>query len=288
MYTKKIGTIVSLNKSSFVIDIDNKLETYIIPNNIKHCIVVGDIVVLNNFNIIEKIIDRRNIVYRSLFSKSKFIAANIDQILIIIAVKPSFSVNLLQRILIEASRSSIESTIILNKIDLKESKHLNKILEMFSNLKINIVKICAHDTINTKLLLYKILKNKKNLFLGQSGMGKSTIIKTIYNDIDIKTREFSQKLNTGKHTTSFIKSYKISEINATVIDAPGFQTFGLNHVTEKEILKAFYEFEPFFQNCKYYNCKHIYEKECGIKEAIKNNIIYEYRYELYKNIMINK
>lgn len=279
------GIVVALHGKHFILDFGQEIKMCKINKNIEQ-IVVGDIIYLNESSLRYEVALRKNLICRSENYKIKLLASNIDKILFIIAAKPNFSLDIINRIVLESSRLNIELILIINKIDLFETQYVRDLLSIYSKLNIEIIEICALD--NNMQCIYKLLNNSTILLLGQSGMGKSTIIKNISKCNNIKTQEYSTKLNSGKHTTSFTKLYKVPEMNGNIIDSPGFQTFGLDHLTKKEIVDGFQEFKKFAINCKFYNCTHLHEIECGITKAISEGKIHISRYESYKRILLKK
>jgi ribosome biogenesis GTPase len=129
-----------------------------------------------------------------------------------------------------------------------------------------------------------LLAGQSTILIGQSGMGKSSIINLIVPDAEIAVREISAALDTGKHTTTFTRLYPIGA-DASIIDSPGFQEFGLYQLTEGMLERAFREFRPYLGKCKFYNCHHLSEPSCAVLEALKEGKIAPMRHALYVQLL---
>ncbi|HEX8788375.1 MAG TPA: ribosome small subunit-dependent GTPase A, partial [Telluria sp.] len=132
--------------------------------------------------------------------------------------------------------------------------------------------------------LLPLLRDHSSIFIGQSGMGKSSLINLLVPDADIATREISEVLDTGKHTTTFTRLYRLPG-GGNIIDSPGFQEFGLYHLTEGMLERAFVDFKPYLGGCKYYNCRHLAEPQCAILQAVEDGKIARLRHELYGQLL---
>lgn len=263
-----------------------------------HCVTRGkksDVAVGDNVNVaptakgqavIESIGERYSLLYRSDQYKSKLLAANIDQLFIVVATEPSFSDDLVSRALVAAEAAEIEAHLVLNKTDITDQ--LEKALlrtAFYASLGYPVHPVSAIDKPDeTFSLLMPLVKNRTSILIGQSGMGKSSLINLLVPGADIATREISTVLNSGKHTTTFTRLYRIDE-NTAVIDSPGFQEFGLYHLTEGMLERSFREFRPYLGHCRFYNCRHLTEPGCAILEAVKTGDISKMRHQLYRQLV---
>ncbi len=240
---------------------------------------------------IEKIEERRNVFYRQDEIRTKSFAANLDQILILIAAEPEFSSSQLSRALIAAEAEHITPIIALNKSDLVEPfarawKWLLPYRHMHYGVLPLSLKACA-DVDRVELL--KLLRGKTTLVLGPSGAGKSTLINLLAPGALAQTGEISQALSSGKHTTTSTTWYWVTdEKDTALIDSPGFQEFGLNHIDPAHLAAYMPDLRPHVAHCKFYNCSHLHEPGCGVIAAVKadGNVdeISPNRYKIYSEL----
>lgn len=231
--------------------------------------------------VIERTAPRRTLLYRSNAYKSKVLAANVSQILIVLATQPSFYEDLLNRCLVAAEAAGIRAVIVLNKCDLANPQALEK-LAQYEKLGYNTLKLSAHDSIQP---LMPYLAGQTSILVGQSGMGKSTIINALLPEAKSKTREVSETLDSGKHTTTATHLYHLNE-NSVIIDSPGLQEFGLYHVDRTTLEYAFVEFRPWIGHCKFNNCSHQHEPDCAILRAVADGKIMSQRLAAYHQLNV--
>lgn len=258
--------------------------------------IVGDLLILEatseNQAVIVSIEPRKNRLFRSDAFRSKSLASNVDQILLVIATEPAFSPDLLGRAAIAAAHEDIELRILLNKADLKDSLNkAHKLLEPFKKLGYPIHEISAKFDPQSVEALKEHLSGKVSVLVGQSGMGKSTLLNAWIPDADAQTREHSIKLDSGKHTTTACRYYDLpsdwgianGKLGA-LIDSPGFQEFGLAHLSESELQHAFIEFKPLLGKCRFNNCTHKHEPGCAILAAVEKGEISQERVNLFNQL----
>ena len=245
---------------------------------------------------IEKIDERSNVFYRQDELRTKSFAANLDQILILIAAEPEFSESQLTRALIAAEAAGITPIIALNKSDLVEpfARAWAKLAPYramgYQMLPLAIKpKIDAPENIEQTHALMALLQGKKTLVLGPSGAGKSSLTNLLIPAAKVLTAEISQALNSGKHTTTSTTLYWVDSARRTaLIDSPGFQEFGLNHIEPMQLAQLMPDFKAHAQNCKFYNCTHLHEPGCGVISEVRSGIgpiqIGANRYRLYSDL----
>ncbi|RKP59270.1 ribosome small subunit-dependent GTPase A [Pararobbsia silviterrae] len=236
--------------------------------------------------VIVDILPRRNLLFRSDQFKSKLFASNLDQMVIMLATEPWFSEDLLGRSLVAAEVSEITPLIVLNKADLPDALDTaRERLAPYAALGYAVVEVSvktrpdeAREAIGARL------EHKASLLLGQSGMGKSTLVNLLVPGAEVATREISAALNSGRHTTTFTRLYAFGDSGA-LIDSPGFQEFGLHHLTEGMLERAFPEFRPRLGQCRFYNCHHLHEPGCAVLEAVESGEIAASRHALYAQLV---
>jgi ribosome biogenesis GTPase len=284
------GRVIAAHGRHYTVELDNGTVVKCYPRGKRNEAAVGDFVHVslqgNSEVALEKILDRKNLLYRSDEAKSKQFAANVDQLLIVVAVEPAFSDDLLGRALAGAWSADIQPVILLNKVDLLSGlPAARKKLEPYTKLGVQIIDVCAHDSNNVEANVLPLLKGKTSLLLGQSAMGKSTLLNTLVPDALAATQAHSVALGAGRHTTTSTKLYHLPSAQGDLIDSPGFQAFGLLHLSALEIEHGFPEFKTYRQDCKFYNCTHRHEPGCGILQALEKNLIDKTRHALYVRLL---
>jgi ribosome biogenesis GTPase len=285
---KETGTVIASHGRHYLVTLGEE-KLHCVTRGKKSDVAVGDQVEIkrtsNNQGVIEAILERKTLLYRSDQYKSKLLAANVTQLFIVVATEPSFSDDLVSRALVAAESVGITAHLILNKTDVTTSlPKARERLTMYSKLGYAIHEVSAQaEPDATRDLLMPLLENQSTILIGQSGMGKSSLINLIVPDADIATREISQALDTGKHTTTFTRLYHFG--NAAIIDSPGFQEFGLYQLTEGMLERAFPEFAPHLGHCKFYNCHHLSEPGCAVLGALENGEIAALRHTLYTQLL---
>lgn len=240
---------------------------------------------------IEKIEPRRNLFYRQDDVRTKSFASNLDQVLILIAAEPEFSSSQLSRALIAAEAEHITPIIALNKSDLiKPFERAWNWLRPYRQMQYDVLPLSLKQSAEAdQSELMQLLTGKTTLVLGPSGAGKSTLINLLAPGALAQTGEISQALNSGKHTTTSTTWYWVDEQKQTaLIDSPGFQEFGLNHIDPAQLAAYMPDLKPHVRNCKFYNCSHLHEPGCGVMAAVKPDGspdgISANRYKIYSDL----
>ncbi len=214
--------------------------------------------------VIEHIKPRKSLLYRSDAFKQKIIAANVTQIIIVVAAVPSFSEELMTRCFVAAESEGIQVLIVLNKADLKEVTSVAAgQLSLYDTLGYPLLQMSAQKDISA---LYPYLKGHLSVLAGQSGMGKSTILNALIPEARRATAEISVALDSGVHTTTHSHLYHIDS-DSDIIDSPGIQEFGLNHIKDENLAWGFIEFQPYIGLCKFNDCRHVSEPGCALTQA---------------------
>ncbi|HTS86031.1 MAG TPA: ribosome small subunit-dependent GTPase A [Usitatibacter sp.] len=228
---------------------------------------------------IERLGTRRNLLYRSDQWREKTLAANIDQVVILLAPKPPFSEAFLNLSLVACEAARIPVTIALNKSDLPEHAEALKSLHGYEKIGYTVISMSAKFDTAQPLLPH--LEKKLTLLVGQSGMGKSKTVNALVLQDVARVGELTSSLDSGAHTTTFSRFYRLDRDTA-IIDTPGFQSFGLFHLTEDQIGEAMREFRPYLGRCKFNDCAHLGEPGCEVVAAAARGDISAERLSFYQ------
>ena len=245
--------------------------------------------------VISAIFPRRNCVIRSEAHRTKRLAANVDQALIVVSGVPLFSDELLARMICACAAEGITGIVALNKIDrvaetaLAEAQ-LTPFYEALHLLGWQVIRIAARPDQGAANLqaIRSLLEGKTTLIMGQSGMGKSSLLNALHPKANAQTREISEALQTGKHTTTagLVMALEGPESSpAWLIDTPGFQLFGLHHLSETQLALGFPEWQAIHERdgrCRYANCAHIAEPNCTVRSACTHDKAALRRLELWQ------
>lgn len=254
----------------------------------------GDKVILNNKkDLIEKIIQRKNILSREKYDESKrsdvgtlkLVATNIDLALIVVsAQEPPLHPKLIDRYIILLQSNRIPFILVMNKCDLK-TKREEQILSLYKDLGIRVVETSTKFHLGIEELK-EVLKGKQSILVGHSGVGKSSLVNEIMKNKEIRVGRIGGKTKKGCHTTTSSRYYCWEE-SSSIIDTPGIRSLNLRNFKVLEIQDYFSEFLPFKEKCKYKNCLHYKEnvEDCFVKQNIKNHFISKERYDSYVKII---
>ncbi|GHT91309.1 putative ribosome biogenesis GTPase RsgA [Betaproteobacteria bacterium] len=280
------GYIVAAHGRQCRVELENGDVLPCLTRGKKSDAVCGDAVFIRSTGadqgVIEEIRPRRTLFYRSNAFRQKLIAANVDQLILVAAVEPAFSTQLLERCLIAAESQNIATLIVLNKCDLINALPAAKArLHPFATRGCAILNLSAHQNADA---LLPHLHGKTSLLAGQSGMGKSTLINALIPAAEAATREISAALDSGKHTTTHTRLYHL-DAKSHLIDSPGLQEFGLAHLTPEELTHAFSEFAPYQGDCRFRDCQHLQEPDCALRNAVENGKIAPERLQLFQTLM---
>ena len=292
-----IGLVIKSTGKNSLVKAKNKVYkctlrgNFRLENNFSNPIVSGDLVkieIVNNENgIITEIFERENLFIKKSLkdNKAHVVGSNIDQILIICSFKkPYTKLIFIDKCISAANFYNIKPIIVFNKIDLLKPEEINKLKEIekkYSSIGINFCKISATDRFNLEVV-NKLLKNKKTLFIGNSGVGKSTIINLISKS-NQKIDSLSSKTGRGKQTTTFSEIFEIDS-KSLIVDSPGFKDFYFYDIEKEDVKYLFKEFIEIQKNCKFNNCLHLNEPNCEIKKNIGNKI-WSKRFSSYLSII---
>ncbi len=242
---------------------------------------------VNLQGVIEIVKDRRSVLSRpDFYDGIKPVAANIDQIIVVSAVLPNISLNIIDRYLVACENINIHPLITINKIELlsnEEEKQLRTQLKIYEKLGYSII-YTSCKTNNGLEELNAHLSEKTNIFVGQSGVGKSSLINQLLPHAEEMVGEISETSGLGQHTTTTAKLLHLP-CGGDLIDSPGVREFGLWHLTQEEVTWGFIEFRQYVGGCKFRDCKHLNDPGCMIREAVEKGNISQTRFDSYHKIL---
>jgi len=292
MTDKRTATIIAAHGRHYLAEADG-VKLQCVTRGKKTNVAVGDIVHITmtspDQGVIDKIEERKTLLYRSDQYKSKLLAANLTQLFIVVATEPGFTDDLVSRALVAAEAAGIKAHLILNKTDVADAlPRTRERVAPYAALGYPVHEVSATaQPEHAVATLRPLLAGNSSILIGQSGMGKSSLINLLVPEADIAVREISAALDTGKHTTTFTRLYTLPDLgpDSAIIDSPGFQEFGLYHLSEGMLERAFVEFEPYLGHCKFYNCRHLIEPQCAVLAAVEEGKIAKMRHTLYGQLL---
>ena len=234
-------------------------------------------------------LDRNSVLSRpDPYGKIKPVAANIDQIILVVASLPEPHANLIDRYLVAAETVDIEPVILLNKTDLLDNdperrEHIDQLLAIYPQLGYRVLRTSVNSDSGMEAFLAE-LRDRTSVFVGQSGVGKSSLINLLLPNVDLRVSPVSQSTNKGVHTTTTARLFHLPT-GGTLIDSPGIREFGLWHMTRQQIEAGFREFHPLLGTCKFRDCKHEHEPQCAILDAVEAGDISERRLNSYRQMV---
>ena len=273
-----IGYVVSKKYGQYIVDVDGVLYNALVKGSLKlkDHIYVGDKVNITEDNfVINEVFERKTLLKRPQIS-------NIDQMVIVFSIKePEFSYYLAFKYLTYANYNEVPAVIVLSKVDSSEDKIAQEISDVFSKMNIKTYITSSKENIGIEEVK-DLFKNKISVLLGQSGVGKSSLLNALDPTFVREIGEYSKALGRGKHQTK--ETLLLPYLNGYIADTPGFSSLDLN-LSKLDIAHYFPGFKDLYLSCFYSNCLHINEKECKIKNAVKEGIIPSIAYENYIKLL---
>jgi ribosome biogenesis GTPase len=284
-----LGLVVAGHGRHFVVETPDGTSVHCHPRGKKSDAVVGDRVrwlPTGDAGVIEHIEPRRNLLYRQDEWRVKSFAANLDQVLVLVAGEPMFSESQLARALIAAEAAGIAAVVLLNKTDLPAAADARARLAPYRAMGVQVVEASLRGGPGAaRDALAPLLAGRTTLVLGPSGAGKSTLINTLVADAQASVGEISQALNSGRHTTTSTRWYWLDgERSSALIDSPGFQEFGLKHIDAQQLPLLMPDLRAVVGDCRFYNCTHREEPGCGVRAAVERGDISKQRWRIYQQI----
>jgi ribosome biogenesis GTPase len=244
--------------------------------------VAGDRVELLEGGFIGAVAPRRNLISRTSAFRAKLIAANVSQVVLVVACEPPFSDELLCRALVAAHHAGAEALIALNKIDLEVGREDARArLAPFRAAGTEVIELAAK--LDPSPLAAR-LRGRRSVLIGQSGMGKSTLLKALVPEAEVRIREISAFLSAGKQSTTASRLYAI-DAESEIIDTPGLSEFGLAGLDPQDITAGFADIAPLAGHCRFRDCRHLTEPGCAVSAAAASGVLSQRRLELYRRII---
>lgn len=273
------GMVVARHGANIAVaDVQGRVCHCLARQNIGHP-VCGDRVVWQpageGQGVITALLERKSVLSRPDYSgRDKPLAANISLIVIVLAPRPEPSDYLLDQYLVAAEHIGVSSVVALNKMDLlgpKEEQAFEVRFQRYSRIGYPLVAVSAHREHGLDPLV-DALRDQTSILVGQSGVGKSSLIKALLPDLEIQTGRLSKATGLGRHTTSAATWYRLPG-GGGIIDSPGVRSFRLGRLSFEQLQRGFREFRPYIGHCRFSDCRHDQEPECAVKQAVENGNI---------------
>jgi ribosome biogenesis GTPase len=284
-----IGRVVAAHGRHFIVETPDGDRLTCHPRGKRSDCVVGDQVrwqTSGDEGVIEHIEARRNLLFRQDDWRTKSFAANLDQILVLVAGDPMFSETQLARALIAADSAGIAVRVLLNKCDLPHAALARERLQPYRAMGVAVFETALKTRpAEARALLAPLLAGRTTLVLGPSGTGKSTLINLMVDNAAAQVGEVSQALNSGRHTTTTTTWYWLdSQRHEALIDSPGFQEFGLRQIDAQQLPLLMPDLSAHVASCRFYNCSHRQEPGCGVAAAVERGDVSPSRWRIYSEI----
>jgi len=238
-----------------------------------------------NEGVIERVQPRRGVLARGSQNREHILVANIDQVAIVVsAAEPAIKPHLIDRFLVSAAKGTVAAFICVNKIDLVDPADLQNLCGIYAQIGNEVVLVSAERRLGLDRLR-AVLRNRQTVVAGQSGVGKSSLLNVIQPGLSLRTGEVSDWTKKGKHTTRNAVLYEL-DFGGWVVDTPGIRQMELWDVLPEEIEGYFVEFRPFVRFCRFPNCSHVHESDCGVQSAVARGLISTMRYESYRKLTL--
>ena len=259
-----------------------------LATDLQHVVIAGDYVTVQptaeSDGVIVRVEPRKNQISRTSRKRRQIIVSNVDLVLIVAsAAEPGLKPNLIDRFLLSAEKSEIQPVIVINKVDLVELADLQPVVGVWSQIGYPVILASAETGVGMERLR-KLVANRDSVVTGQSGVGKSSILNAIEPGLQLRVSHISQENQKGRHTTTTAQLIPL-EHGGHLIDTPGIRQFQLWDVIPEEISGFFRDIRPFINDCRFPNCSHTHEDQCGVKWAAADGYLDVRRYESYLQML---
>ncbi len=254
----------------------------------RHVVSAGDWVYFRpaggNEGIIERIEPRHGVISRTSRRRQHTIATNVDQLVIVTsAAEPYLKPNLIDRFLITAEQNGLRPLVCINKVDLVDPAELQPIVGVYSRMGYRVALLSARRGYGVDFVKQE-LQDRSSVVVGQSGVGKSSLLNAIESGLSLRIAEVSLESQKGKHTTTTARLIRL-QMGGWVIDTPGIRQFQLWDVISAEVVNYFRDLRPYVSSCRFPNCTHSHEADCAIKDAVADGHLDARRYESYLSLL---
>lgn len=280
------GRIVASFGRRYLVELPDAVVLDCVTRGKRSDLACGDIVEVRpsspGAGVIEATLPRATLLYRSDAYRQKLIAANVTQVIVVAATAPEIHEDLVNRCLAAAEHGGMSTLIAFNKCDLPQGDAARAAMALYTQLGYRLLPLSAKENIAP---LVPYLARHTSVLVGQSGVGKSTIVNRLLPQAAARVAELSAALGSGRHTTTHAQLYHL-DADSHIIDSPGMQEFGLHHLNADELAHSFVEFRPLLGNCRFRNCRHLQEPGCAIAAACDAGTISSRRIASYRKLAV--
>ena len=279
------GLVVAAHRRHYAVDLDGGGAIECVLKGRTTTLACGDrveVVRESDGGVIVAVAPRRSLLYRSDAFNEKLIAANVTQVLGVVAPDVPVDEHLLNRWIVAAEAERCRFILVVNKSDLPGAKQFAERFAQYAALGYRIVHVSAKSDVSP---LASPLRGEHSVIVGQSGMGKSTLINALLPGTKARTGELSDALRSGRHTTTSATLYRLPGDDGWIVDSPGMKVFGLAHCTQEAITGAFVDLRELVSHCRFRDCRHDREPDCAVRAAVAEGRVTPQRVALLQTLL---